>query len=259
MKLALILDKCIELKEDSDSRKRWLEEREPNKSKLELIADVLKKHKPDLIVGPEYFFMDGKSALNPEGKNYVLKELKKISAGNKTIIIPGSLVYFNRIYSNSTIVICNGKIIKEIKKRAYSGFDEYFNGSSPKNHKTSGFSSRVENYLKARLIEINEIKILVEICADHPLTVKRSVGTKDSLPIKTPKVADLQIVISNEVDHHFTSPFENLFLKVGGYFIECNSEHPSSYAGRVTKGKMEDIYCSKEGIEEKVAIVEILF
>ena len=268
MKLAIIIDKCVEFKEDPDPNaqiKRWLEETKSNDSKLELISSAIEMHDPDLLIGPEYFFMNGRNALDLNGKKEILRDLKKMSAGKKVTLIPGTMTYIDGAYSNSTFVISNGKVRKEVKKRAYSGFDEYFYGRYASDyHQSSGFGPNIENYLKNHLIEIKGLKLLIEVCADHPLTVRRSDGERSYSffrrknitfdPVPVPKVADLQIVLSNESNHHFTFPIEKLFLKPRGYFIESNSEKPSAYVGRVIDGKMENVYTSRSKLSRVVVL-----
>jgi len=257
MKIAFLQCRTIKAIEDGD--RRYLQRLRDTELKMGLIRGCIEEARPDLVIGPEYLFTGETSSLGQEERRKIVGDLEKLTQDTQTILIPGSLVTGkDKKFSNSTFVIRDGKVVGEVKKRAYSGYDHYYMGHVGPcymNDRRSGFGPNPEHYVKRHLIEVDGKKFLIEICADHAYTVLRSEGRdslyrrnrKNTVPI--PKVADIQIVISQEVDHHFEDCPEHLFAKPGGLYIESNSYPPSSFVGRVNGQRVNTLF-SSEGKEE---------
>jgi hypothetical protein len=74
--------------------------------------------------------------------------------------------------------------------------------------------------------------------------------------VEIPKVANVQIIVSEQGYRHFETAREKLFLKEGGLLLESNGVYPTSYVATTRGTDVEKIEIRTEG-EDCVHIVTV--
>ncbi len=254
-----------------------LQQKTPLKSTdgtIQVLSDIIKQYSPDMLIGAEYLFV----APSGEGWDWNKKEptythrifderekisleteLQKLTVDNTTLLIPGTIIWAEKNhYHNSCPVFYQGKKIKEISKE--------FTNSSDKNNCPSEISLDYTNtsvltspithsvYLCKHMFPFKEKKYLIEICDDHPSQARRR-----DIGDAPPHIADVQIILSDSIHHHFATPRSALFSRESGLIIECNGYYPTAFIGRVSGDKVNTIYWSPQPAIDQVHLVEIAF
>lgn len=128
---------------------------------LEEIIESIHKYNLDIFLGPEWLFLPKDRIYTKEEKETIISRLADTSKGRNTLIIPGSIMWFDEnIFYNSSPIIAEGRVLGEYYKhldcgssfRAYRrGYTdkEYFRGNGFERHKWGG------------------LNISLEICADR--------------------------------------------------------------------------------------------
>lgn len=254
MKIALFNHRSVDIVTDETIQLKWLRRCATNEYLLDRIEGCLQRHKPDLFVGPEYIFMDWHTQLTDEEHQKVMQRLVEMSKRSDVVLIPGTIVYGRgRNFVNGCPVLHGGRVVAEVRKRAHSGFDDYFKCDKKRSryHSTAGFGKNVSAYLKRHMVNVGGLKYLVEVCVDHGFSADR-----EDVPV--PHVADVQVVLTNRVPQHFSDKRMRCFLKHEGLYVECNSYYPSSFVGRASrKHDLEAVFESNGRSVGKIAIVNV--
>ncbi len=128
---------------------------------LEEIIESIKEHELDIFLGPEWLFLHKDRLYTKEEKEIITSGLADTSKERNTLIIPGSIMWFDEnIFYNTSPIIAEGRVLGEYHKhldcgsslrahrRGY-GDKEYFRGHGFERHKW------------------RSLNISVEICADR--------------------------------------------------------------------------------------------
>ncbi len=250
-----------------------LQHRTPRTSTEETIrtlAQIIEKHCPNLLIGPEYLFVaparegwdwnkkESTYALHifdKSEKRLLETELQKLTQESDTLLIPGTIVWAkDGKYQNSSPIFYQGRKIKEISKEFTNSSDQ--NNSPPgilhENYNTSLLTSPMTHlsYFGRHMFPFKEKNYLVEICDDHPSQARRR-DINDAPPL----LADIQIILSNSIQEHFKTPRSALFAREGGIVIECNGYYPTGFIARISGNKIETIYRSGQPAVNQVHLI----
>ncbi len=156
------------------------------------------KHEPAMIVAPEYSYFPMR-CLTAEEKEHYQEELKVLSTGKRTLLIPGSFIWTpdGTTLVNTTSGICNGQVLFEYQKR--------HNGGESEIAKTLGKSARFGN--TPGFFTWNNRSGIVDICVDHANSAYQ-------------ENVDLHIVIASGYVMEEVRPQ----IKEGGWFLYIDGQ-----------------------------------
>lgn len=239
---------------------------------LRRLSDIIERHNPDVVIGPEYLFvappLEGwdwdkkKPTYTPrifdkKEKRSLEQKLQMLSAQKDTLLIPGTLVWTEEDkYRNSCSIFHRGNKIREIQKEFCNGADRNYapHGVQSDHFDTLFLTSPLshQRYLRRHLFQFRGRNYVVEICDDHCSQARRvDIGDPP------PQVADMQIVVSHSVHHHFPTPRTALIVREGGVVIECNGYYPTSFIGQISKNRISTLYNSCQPAPDKVQVIEV--
>ena len=178
----------------------------PVERPLEKLLIALSEVPCDILIAPEYYFMHKGSPYSAIQRQETIHAILEASAGQKTLIVPGSFFWEDGKNShNTTTVISDGKILCEYAKRN--------DADDSKIGKYFGYEWMPGN--ASNQFRWKDIEASVQICCDF-----------SDEPLRSP--VDLQIVIA----HSLIFNEYNLNLTQGGLFVRSDGGKMLFEAGR---------------------------
>lgn len=123
------------------------------------ITHLIKDHSLDILLGPEWLFVPENRLYKKEEKENLLGNLVESSKGTGTLIIPGSIMWYDEQFCyNVAPVISNGKLLGEYHKRLDGGTIDM---ARDRKCKKPWFEGK-----EFGIYQWNGLSIGIEICAD---------------------------------------------------------------------------------------------
>ena len=198
---------------------------------LDRIITEINKHKPDMLLAPEWYFHKGTPYTIKE-KETILKYIKE-EASNR-LILPGTFIWTDgkKLY-NSTPIIMDGELKDEYHKHTDGGTFSIASSSGLE----LGLGKEEGKAFKWRGLEIG-----LEICADHYSSCLKESGRNK---------LDLHVVLACGIGIH------NRFSAVrrGGYILCCDGSTPKNEAKKRVMCTHININCRQAGYIDLLELI----
>jgi len=213
---------------------------------LEEIIESIHEQDLDIFLGPEWLFIPKDRLYTKEEKDIISSKLAAASKEKNTLIIPGSIMWFDKnLFYNTSPIIAEGKVLGEYHKHFDCGSTfkaknrgcidkEYFKGHSFERHKW------------------REYRMSIEICADQG-ELARFLGTRPQEPL-----LDLYFLVSCGPYLRLDIPVKNL-----GYGLCSNGDSLKTEVVRKEnidgdeKRRLLKVIHSKNNIKDYIPRIDI--
>ena len=135
------------------------------------IADYIYNYELNIFLGPEWLFLPKNRLYTKKEKEGLIGKLSKKTRGTNTLIIPGSIMWFdNKFFYNTAPIISKGELLGEYHKKLHGGAVQLA--------MERGCDKKFFINGKSGLFKWRGYNIGVEICADRGLLHKEMVKNK---------------------------------------------------------------------------------